>query len=113
MTGEPLTIDWLGASGRSYRYWIYPVGTAFVRAPGNYVYAKELDRSQGHWSPISIGECEDLSVEFSGYREKSRIATSGATHVHVHQAHEGLQSRLSEETDISQKWKAPPTRADL
>jgi hypothetical protein len=105
MNSEPPTIEWVGASGRRYRYWIYRVGTAFVRAPGNYVYAKESNRKPGHWSPISIGECDDLSVE--------RGAVAGATHVHVHQAHEGFQSRLGEETDIRQKWKAAPARVDL
>ena len=47
---EPLTIEWIGKSGNSYRYYIYPIGTTFQKAPGNYIFAKET-------SPISGLPC--------------------------------------------------------
>ena len=48
------TINWPGASGREYKYWIYPIGTTFKDEPGNYVFSKKT--SPGQWTPVYIGE---------------------------------------------------------
>ena len=46
------TVDWTGLSGRSYKYWVYPIGTTFKDEPGNYIFAKVF---QGKWVPLYIG----------------------------------------------------------
>lgn len=37
------TIDWLGLSGRKYRYYTYPIGTTFNAAPGRGNALKRLE----------------------------------------------------------------------
>ena len=61
------SINWSGLAGRQYEYRIYPLGTNFKAAPGNYIFAKET--SPGRHLPIYIGETEDLSERFDSHHK--------------------------------------------
>jgi hypothetical protein len=99
------TVVWAGASGREYTYWVFAVGTPFNVAPGNYVFAKAT--KLGAYSPIYVGETDDLSTRFGGHHKESCIEREGATHIHVHRSSENEKVRQAEEADIVAKWNPP------
>jgi len=99
------TINWMGISGSQYTYWIHPIGTAFLNKPGNYVivFAKEV--RTGHWSPIYMGQSEDIGRRLGSHEKEQEAMRHGATHVHVHVNERGEQARLAEEKDLLGKWQ--------
>ena len=99
---QPLSCEWPGASGMSYSYEIYPIGTSFYALPGNYILAKES--SPARWTAVYIGQTSNLSERFDGHHRMPCILTNGATHIHVRQNHAGAQARQFEESDIIQRW---------
>ena len=104
MADETPTINWPGESGKSYKYWIYPVGHSLKAAGGNYIFAKET--KPGYWTPIYIGQTGDLSERFDNHHKKDCIKREGATHIHAHlESSESV--RLDEETDLVRKWSPP------
>ena len=92
------TTEWIGQSGRSYTYWVHPIGTELKNSPGNYVYAKT--GFLGGWQPIYIGQTEDLSERFDHHHMAVCIQREGATHIHAHVNDSGQEVRLTEETDL-------------
>ena len=32
------TINWTGESGKSYGFWLYPIGTKYLALPGVYIF---------------------------------------------------------------------------
>ena len=99
------TINWPGASGESYTYHISKRGASFKAAPGNYIFAKET--SPGRWTPIYIGQTENLHDRLDGHNEEPCADRNGATHIHTHLNTAGKQARLAEETDLIQRWEPP------
>lgn len=100
------TIDWQGASGTTYRYWIYPFWPSLKKgAAGNYIFAKET--KPGYWLPIYVGETSDLSERFAGHHKFGAARRQGATHIHVHLNTDEPQARRNEESDLIQKWHPP------
>jgi hypothetical protein len=97
-----VTIDWPGASGQTYRYWIYRMGTALQAKPGNYIFAKET--SPGRWAPIYAGETGDLDLRFDNHHKATCITRNGATHIHAHVSSADEKVRRAEEADIVAKW---------
>jgi len=96
MANEP-TVEWRGASGKSYMYWIYPRHPS-IRAGsiGNYIYAKVVNN---FWQPVYVGE-GDLSVRCSqSHHQLECINSKGATHVHMHM-NVSDEARYAEEADI-------------
>jgi len=55
---EAPTIQWTGQSGKTYKYWIHPLGTSLKAVAGNYIFATETDPNR--WRPIYIGQTGDL-----------------------------------------------------
>ena len=104
MTDTP-TIMWPGASGKEYRYWIYPIGTTFEDTPGNYLFAKES--SPGRWTPIYIGETESLSDRLSNHDKMPCINRHGGTHIHTHTTFGSQDVRRAEESDLLANWNPP------
>lgn len=96
------TINWAGASGRTYEYYIYPMNTDFHAKPGNYCFAEEV--SPGQWRPHYFGETVDLSSRFSGHHKIDKAKRMGATHIHAHVSGSEAE-RLAEERDLCAKWK--------
>ena len=105
MAGE-LTINWDGKSGKEHKYWIYPIGTTFEPAAGNYVFAKETEPH--HWTPIYVGETDNLQRRLTTNHEKTPcINRHGGTHVHTHTSSDNQAVRREEEADIRDKWNPP------
>ena len=97
------TINWRGRSGREYAYHIYPIGTEFKSAPGNYVFAKQTRPNT--FQPIYIGETEDLSQRFDNHHKMPCIRRNGATHITVHANYNGEQARKAEEADLIANYR--------
>ena len=95
---ETKTIQWKGASGTEYKYWIHPIGTDFQDKPGNYVFARLLENGKYH--AIYIGETEHLNERFEYHHKRDCIRRNGATHVCVHTTDGGAALRRKEEKDL-------------
>ncbi len=93
--------NWLGASGKTYLYYIYPWPTTFADGQhGNYIYAKIV---KNNWEPLYIGE-GDLGKHVSKKHRKAQcIASKGATYVHVRINDNGPE-RVSEANDLLVKF---------
>lgn len=101
---EVKTINWAGKSGSKYKYWIYKLPPDFSAKPGNYIFAKET--KPGSWTPVYIGQTEDLSERFDNHHKANCISRNGATHIHAH-INNPKQARLAEESDLVARWNTP------
>ena len=99
MNNNTPTCNWVGASGKNYKYFIYSIPPDFNNGqPGNYIFVK-LSNDQ-KWIPIYIGETKDLGERFDGHHKMSCIKRKGATHIHVHLNFGGEDVRKKEEQDL-------------
>jgi hypothetical protein len=96
------SINWPGKSGTQYQYWIYPFGTTFKAAPGNYVYAK---LTTSGWVPVYMGQTGDLSARLANHEKDAEARRNGATHIHAHTASAGEAQRCAEERDLITRWQ--------
>ena len=97
------TCNWTGKSESSYKYHIHPLPPNFAKKqPGNYIFAKES--SPGIWTPIYIGETQDLGERFDSHHKTKCIERKGATHIHVHLNHGGEEKRRAEESDLLERY---------
>ena len=99
------TINWPGASGTQYKYWIYPIGTTFRDEPGNYIFAKRT--SSGKWTPVYIGETQSLGDRLPNHEKLPCVKRTGGTHVHAQITSGGQQARLAEEADLLRNFSPP------
>ena len=99
---EAQTIDWPGQSGKTYRYWIYPIGTSFKEVGGNYIFAKEA--RPGSWIPVYVGQSKNLNQRLENHEKEACAKRNGATHIHAHK-NDSEAARLAEEKDLIAKWK--------
>ena len=97
--------DWAGLAGRSYTYWIYPIGTDLKAAPGNYCFAREI--TPGVRKAVYFGQTGDLSERFDFHHKMGCAKRSGATHTHAHINNGGERARLSEEADLVARHSPP------
>jgi hypothetical protein len=100
-TATEVTIDWTGKSAKTYRYWIYKIGTPMQAKGGNYIFARESE--PGRFVPIYIGQTGDLDLRFDQHHKASCVNRAGATHIHTH-LNADEKSRLAEEADLIAKW---------
>lgn len=100
-----LTIMWLGASGKTYKYWITPIDTSYKDEPGNYIFAKES--SPGKWTPLYIGETKSLCDRLANHDKLPCVKRYGGTHIHTHTASSDQAVRKAEESDLLAKWDPP------
>jgi len=91
------TCNWIGKSGKSYRYYIWSLPQSFSpNQDGNYIFAKLVNNL---WVPIYIGQ-GDLGSRIGPYHHKYNcIYSKGVTHVHVH-LNTSRESREAEESDL-------------
>jgi hypothetical protein len=95
---ETPKVEWTGANGRKYTYWVYTLPTNLSSDQnGNYIYAKS---EEGYWQPLYIGQ-GDLGdrTDIEQYHQSSCLKRKGATHVHAHK-NERKADRLAEEDDL-------------
>ena len=91
-----LEIDWPGASGKMYHYWIHELPCSFnPNQNGNYIFCKIVNNK---WIPIYIGQ-GDLNERVNDDDHYNCATRKGATHVHVHTS-STERARLSEEQDL-------------
>jgi hypothetical protein len=95
MANEPEVI-WTGASGKQYKYAVFPRHPSIIEIDGNYIYAKIVgDRYQA----VYIGQ-GNLSVRATDDHHRTDcIDSKGATSVHLH-ANTVEADRLAEERDL-------------
>lgn len=90
-------VNWLGASGTIYSYFVYPI---HERPPtndkGNYIFAKR--RPLGGWDAVYVGQGELRNRYDAAIREKC-VNRKGATHYHRHMNPIDVR-REAEEADI-------------
>jgi len=73
-------IDWAGKSGSSYRYWfLASLSAEKIKAEaGNYIFAKRLPN--GNYSPLYIGQAENLKARLPNHDRWGDAKRAGATH---------------------------------
>lgn len=108
MSNTP-TYRWNGASGNTYVYYVYPLGTHFVKRPGNYIYASHTGNG---WRALYIGQTGSLADRLSGHPEEECARRHGATHIHAHINDHGEQARRNEERDLIAQH-GPPCNQQL
>jgi hypothetical protein len=93
---EHQTIEWYGASGKKYKYFIWDLPANFdENQNGNYIYCR---LNNNMWVPIYIGQ-GDLKERADNHHQAECIKSKGATHIHVH-LNEKEEDRLNEEKDL-------------
>jgi len=92
------TVVWVGKSGEKYIYTIYTIGASFNEVPGNYVFAKKT--IENTFTPIYIGETEDLSERFDNHHKMPCIKRNLASHITVHKSSPSAATRKAEEQDL-------------
>ena len=93
---------WEGESGKTYKYWIFEIGTSFKDEPGNYIFAKRIN--YGQWLPVYIGETDSLVNRIPNHEKLPCVERNGGTHIHVHINSSDEEIRCSEEVDLIKKW---------
>ncbi|MBN2357011.1 hypothetical protein JXO59_12920 [candidate division KSB1 bacterium] len=96
------TINWAGASGNKYLYWIYPIDASIKDHPGNFILSKRTQ--YGFWIPCFVGETEHLKKCLRWLENDSVVRRFGATHVHVHLSAESEAARKAEVQDLLRMW---------
>jgi hypothetical protein len=96
------TIDWLGQSGKSYRYWFLDMNQAIKDEAGNYMFVQQLPN--GRWLPVYIGQADSLRNRLPGHERLADAQRAGATQVMSHTTPGGELARLEEERDLIQYW---------
>ncbi len=105
MTDE--TVLWPGASGKKYRYWVHSLNTTFKDSAGNYIYAKRT--ASGKWTPVYIGETENLANRLPNHEKLPCVHRNGGTHIHAHTSG-GQLERRREESDLLANFDPPCNR---
>jgi hypothetical protein len=92
-----------GASGGTYRYWLYPRKTTFeAEIPGNYIHV--LVQPDGTAKPIYVGETGDLNKRLRNHEKQECVDANGANGLCVHKGSEDVEVRRAEEKDIMEHY---------
>ena len=87
--------SWIGTSGVSYQFEIWPIATtAFNSVPCNYILASRYGTT---WHRRYVGQTNDLKQRME---EHKKVGYYGATHVHVLNKGQSLETRLAIEKDL-------------
>jgi len=96
-------IDWLGQSGKTYRYWFSPFTDSFKDEGGNYMFVRPLQN--GNYLPVYIGVADSLRDRLSNHERLDEAKRVGATYVMTHTTPAGEATRLAEEQDLIAYWQ--------
>ena len=99
------TLIWKGKSGKEYKYWIYGLDGTHDPVPANYIFAKKLGGA--YYTPIHIGETEDISERFDNHPKMPCIRRNGATHFCTHKGDDDKTVRRAEEADLVNNYNPP------
>jgi hypothetical protein len=100
--------DWPGASGTDYAFEMNPVGSAFDKLPGVYVFVRRT--VAGLWQVLFVGETENFDDCLNGGLERHdawpRIRDWFATHIGtLHVPEEAERRRI--EADLRDGMQPP------
>ena len=94
------TVDWQGASGKNYTYYVYSIDyVPAANQDGNYIFAKLVS---GTYYPVYIGQ-GDLQTRKAVHLSDGCVTRKGATHYHCH-LNGGEASRKAEESDLLARY---------
>lgn len=95
------TITFVGKSRTEYTFHVYPIGTSFREAGGNYVFTRATPKVGGGGSHLVIytGQTSDLSTRFDNHHKEECIKKAGATHICVRVC-DDEKTRLAIEQDL-------------
>jgi hypothetical protein len=96
--------NWAGKSGKTYEYYVYPIGANFKEEPGNYIFCK-LNAS-GQWAPQYIGQTKNLNQRLGDHEREACAKRNGATHILAH-LNPTEAARLAEEKDLIERYNPP------
>ncbi len=104
-------VNWKGASGASYAFWLHPIGTNYFELPGVYVFCT---LAGGLWYAKYVGETDNfarrLSDELKSHHRWDSIRAHGATHICTRVVEGGNAERLRIETDLRHGLNPPCNR---
>lgn len=99
-------VTWIGDSGQSYDFELYPMHTIFRPIPACYIFVKQVDTQS--WGAIYIGETENIRQRFDWHEKMPCITRHGATHVCIYtQGMEGRLRRYTLEGDLLRRISPP------
>lgn len=101
-------VDWVGQSGRSYRYWALAnpkVAAEIQDAGGNYAFVKQLPN--GNFTPLYFGKADSLRDRIPSHECWPEAVRLGVTHLMGHTTPAGDDARCAEERDLIQRWNPP------
>ena len=103
-TSTETTIQFTGKSGSQYKFWIYPLGTAFKDSPGIYGWLKET--APGTFRPVYFGQTGSLRDRHGGdHHKEAEVKRNGATHICARVTSGTEAQRLAEEKDLIENYK--------
>ena len=92
-------MDWIGTSGKIYKYNLYKIGTQFKYMPGNYIFAKET--GQNKIAAVYIGETDNLGRRLTDNHEKMPcVLENGGKYICINSGNTQEESRREEESDL-------------
>lgn len=98
-----------GISGRTYEFEINPIGGAYRKRPGVYMFIKMPPN--GAWDILYIGETMDfndrLNANLIHHHRWQSVCAAGATHIGTLYVPGALVTRESFETDLRKAYKPP------
>lgn len=98
-----------GTSGTTYQLQIDPIGAAYQRLPGVYVFCFLAE--DGEWKAVYIGETDNffrrLTSELKSHHKWQSIREHRATHIGTLHVMGGLAERLNIETDLRRGIPTP------
>ncbi|MGO8674649.1 MAG: hypothetical protein ACLQVX_02115 [Limisphaerales bacterium] len=95
-------MNWVGQSGKNYKYGVYSLDTPFQSNPGNFIYAGQAE--DGSWVPVYIAQTRNLHQRLEGHVTVDDAVKRGATHIHAHYDSVGQSARCTEERDLILRW---------
>ena len=97
--------NWIGKSGKTYRYEVHAKNTNWADVPGNYIFAKQTPNG---WLALYMGETGSLRDRITPSHEKWDCAErAGMTHIHAHTNSSSQQTRRDEESNLIQRYNPP------
>lgn len=96
--------NWAGKSGKTYEYYVYPIGSNFKEESGNYIFCKL--NAAGQWAPQYIGQTNNLNQRLGAHEKEACAKRNGATHIHA-RLNSTEAARLAEEKDLIQHYNPP------
>jgi hypothetical protein len=102
-----IVLDWVGHSGRMYRYWLLERTFAadIKDEAGNYVFVNRLQ--SGHFIPLYFGIAENLRTRIPKHEKWPEALRLGAIGIMAHTTQGGAATRLAEEQDLISYWEPP------